>query len=348
MNLTGSLMCGDTVVALFDGAAVTPIVRGLVPLCFRDGGDFIWWLESRAIDRHRTHSRLLKKVLRLKDTSDVATVLHSHASTVTDNYWVRLDGETLRWDDVRITSDHLAALALSGDADSLTKAYPAVPTPELTNIGSFEKCWVRRDDTWALVKVGTPAEVFSEVFTYYLGTALNFHMAVYFAGDGHVMSPDFTRGRYNFEPIANLVYDDEDLVRSYDALESLKRGLGKQFLDILYMDILVFNPDRHTYNYGVLRDKYSGEILSMAPNYDNNMALISRGTPSKTLLLIEEFVELLSAKHITYTPPLTKEVLDDVVRSTMPEAAVDRQFIRKFVWENNVALSHELQKRGGS
>ena len=37
------------------------------------------------------------------------------------------------------------------------------------------------------------------------------------------------------------------------------------------------NADRHTNNYGVLRDPDSGKVLRLAPNFDNNIALISNG-----------------------------------------------------------------------
>ena len=38
--------------------------------------------------------------------------------------------------------------------------------------------------------------------------------------------------------------------------------------------------DRHTENFGLLRDVETGNIISLALNYDNNIALISKGYPS--------------------------------------------------------------------
>ena len=38
--------------------------------------------------------------------------------------------------------------------------------------------------------------------------------------------------------------------------------------------------DRYTNNYGLIRDISSGDIVSLAPNYDNNIALIANGYPS--------------------------------------------------------------------
>ena len=37
----------------------------------------------------------------------------------------------------------------------------------------------------------------------------------------------------------------------------------------------MFNFDRHNDNCGLLRDKKTGEIISLAPNFDNNLSLIA-------------------------------------------------------------------------
>ena len=86
MMINGWIMSGDTAVASFYGRIVTPILPERCPLCFQKGGDLEAWLESRAIDRHRTNSRILKRILRLGDTSDLNTALHVHGATITDNY----------------------------------------------------------------------------------------------------------------------------------------------------------------------------------------------------------------------------------------------------------------------
>ena len=79
---------------------------------------------------------------------------------------------------------------------------------------------------------------------------------------------------------------------------------------------------RHTFNFGILRDTDSGEIVGLAPNFDNNMALISRGYPKniarKNDLLITLFNELTeccpSLKKLI--PVLTEDIVIDVIKST--------------------------------
>ena len=105
------------------------------------------------------------------------------------------------------------------------------------------------------------------------------------------------------------------------------------------MDALVFNVDRHTQNYGLLRCRETGEILSMAPNFDNNMALISRGYASDLSKianpLIGQFQELLQEKNIQYAvPTLTKKALGTIVNEIMPDAEIRRDYVVQFVWQN--------------
>ena len=271
--IKGWIMSGDIAVASFHGRVVTPILPERCPLCFQNGGDLEAWLESRAIDRHRTNSRILKRILRLGDTSDLNTALHVHGATITDNYWVKTEDEAnLTWADVGFRENYFADLALSGRFSSIAKNYTSeelrTATPELTNIGSYEKCWRQQDGHWVMVKSGTPEEHFSEIFTATLGKHLGFDMAEYALDGAYVVSRDFTEGRLNFEPMANLVQDNEDYDFNYDVLQNLNPSLLKPYLDILFMDALVFNVDRHTQNYGLLRSRETGEILSMAPNFD--------------------------------------------------------------------------------
>ena len=168
--INGWIMSGDTAVASFHGRVVTPILPERCPLCFQKGGDLEIWLESRAIDRHRTNSRILKRILRLGDTSDLNTALHVHGATITDNYWVKTEDEAnLTWADVGFRENYFADLALSGRFSSIAKNYTPkelrTATPELTNIGSYEKCWRQKSGHWIMVKSGTPEEHFSEIFT---------------------------------------------------------------------------------------------------------------------------------------------------------------------------------------
>ena len=291
MCLNGEIRSRDVTVGMVRDGLLVEWDEARLPLYLQRTKDIEGWLRGRAIDAHRTNSRLLKKALRIAGADDLDAVLRVHAATITDAYWFCPEGEDLRYDDVRFKENLFAALALRGDPDSFNQPYSR--TPELTNIGSYEKCWLQRDGRWWMVKQGNGLERFSEMFISRLGKALGFPMAEYQQEESTVLSPDFTdNASVNYEAADGIVGDDEDYCRNFDTFYALSPEFARQYLEIIYMDTLCFNMDRHTRNYGVLRDVGSGEILSMAPNFDNNVALFSRGIPQNLARANDKLVEL--------------------------------------------------------
>lgn len=316
------ILSGDSVVAVWENETLTVQNHALLPLYLRRVPQGDLWLETRAIDSHRANSRLLKKALRLAERDDVSTVLHVYGATITDNYWIRPIGSALTYKDVQFSHDYFATLALKGSYDSFQRAATSghSHTPELTNIGSFEKCWRLRDGKWWLYKRATHEELFSELFVYTLGTALGMPMAYYERSGSYIRSLDFTHTPkvVNFEPAAAFMGDNEDYTDVVAALETLCPSAIPDYVRMLFLDTICANPHRHTQNFGLLRDPVTGELLRAAPNFDNNMALIARGYPtkvSKNDILITLFADLLDAypTYKTILPTVTEALLQDTV-----------------------------------
>ncbi len=311
------ILSGNTVVAIWKNGNLTVENEALLPLYLKRVKNAELWLETRAIDSHRANSRLLKKALRLAEKDDVSTVIHVNGATITDNYWIRPIGSDLTYDDVKFTDDYFSNLALKGNYNSFNRAANSrrSKTPELTNVGSFEKCWKLLDGRWWMYKKATHDEIFSELFVYELGSALNMNMAVYERGDKCIKSLDFTNSAsVNFEPASSFMGDNEDYSDVVKALEKLCPDAVPDYIRLIFMDTICANPDRHTNNFGLLRDIERGEIIGLAPNYDNNMALISRGYPSKPKsgdMLISLFNELMNEypDYRKYIPELTEELV---------------------------------------
>ncbi|WMJ23156.1 hypothetical protein RBG61_00430 [Paludicola sp. MB14-C6] len=352
MVFNGYLMSGEETVAEVRNNQVIPILKDKMPLYLANGGNFEQWLESRAIDRHRPNSRILKKMLRLTDTSDIASVIHSHAATITDNYWVKSNDEDLQYGDIEFKENIFADISLTGSVDSYNKIFTkeqlSSRTPELTNIGSYEKCWKFENGSWYMYKQGSALERFSEVFIAILSKKLGFPTAEYSPSDSFIKTKDFTEGKNNFEPMAALVGDNEDYSFNYDKLNAIDLNLAKEYLDILFMDTLCFNMDRHTYNYGLLRDRETGKILSMAPNFDNNIALISRGyateAKNSSNLLIELFGELLKNKSISYKIPYIDEtMIKEIAIKSLPNEKIDIKYVTDFVMDRSERIESLVQ-----
>jgi len=289
--INGEIMSVDRVIAVVRDSRITESEPSLLPLFLRRTGDVEGWLAGRAIDAHRTNSRLIKKALRLTTADDAEVVLRVNAATITDSYWIREEGSELLYEDVRFKVNYFDKLALMGDPDSFNQPYS--PTPELTNIGSFEKCWRLTDCKWWMIKQGNDLERFSELFICRLGQELGFPMADYQPENGTIKSPDFTDGAsVNYEAADGIVGSDEDYSVNFEAFWNISPVIAEQYLQIIYLDTLCFNMDRHTRNYGVIRDFETGSILHMAPNFDNNVALFARGIPQNIERIGDKLVAL--------------------------------------------------------
>ena len=81
-SISGTLMSKDRSIATIKNGVITEADRKLLPLYLARTKNLEGWLAARAIDSHRTNSRLLKKALRLRSADDVDTVLSVNAATV--------------------------------------------------------------------------------------------------------------------------------------------------------------------------------------------------------------------------------------------------------------------------
>ena len=338
IDSSGYVMSADKQVVRIEDGLVVDVDKQFAPLHFINGKDFTSWLEGRAIDSHRANSRLLKKVLRLANRDDANTTLAVNAVTITDNYWFKVDGENLTWTEVKFNENVFDNLALKGDPDSFSQKPSR--TPELTNIGSFEKCWRLIDGEWWMYKSGNNNQIFSELFIYHLGKELGFNMAKYEYDNGYVKTKDFTDGKVNFEPIGSVMGDNEDYSDNFNYFMTLSKDIAVDYLKMLYLDSICYNMDRHTNNYGLLRNIETGKVISLAPNYDNNIALIANGYPKdvsrKKDGILRFFFEFLdsngTARELFKTidiPVITKEMIAECISKIPVKAESD--FIIKFV-----------------
>ncbi len=346
IEITGILMSGDRAIATVRNGEIVDCEEELLPLYLKRTKDMENWLASRAIDAHRTNSRLLKKALRLRTAEDAQVALTVNAATLTDCYWFRPEESDAVYEDIRFKENFFDGLALRGDPDGFS--HRPSRTPELTNTGSYEKCWRLIDGVWWMVKNENKQEMFSELFICRLGEKLGLDMAHYEPDGDYIRTPNFTQGTgYCFEPISSLMDENDDYSDCFDTIFALSPTLAEQYLQIVWMDTICYNMDRHTENFGFLRDSSTGKIVSMAPNYDNNIALISRGYPSSAsrekdglIRFFEEFVEENPSAARMLRGMKFPEITDALIDYCFNEIPidVDREFVKAFILNGQTAV----------
>ena len=338
-DITGKLMSGDNAAATVKNGIITDYNKLLLPLYLKRTKDVEKWLAYRAVDHSRKNARLLKRALRLRITDDAQTALAVNAATVTDRYWFRPEGSAAVYEDIRFKENYFSELALRGDPDSFSNRPSR--TPELTNTGSFEKCWKLINGEWWMYKSGNEKEYFSELFICRLGEKLGLPMAHYELDGEYIRSKDFTNGaEVNFEPMRLLADDDEDYENCFNILNEISPDIAVQYLLLLWMDTVCYNMDRHTENFGLLRDVKTGRIISLAPNYDNNIALIAKGYPTDVrrehdglIGFLKTFIQSSEEAHEMYRQMKPPEITERMIDECMDEIPIkaDRDYIRSFV-----------------
>lgn len=323
LNINGTLMNEEKEIGVIGRGLLKSYDEKLIPLFLKRTGNIEEWLRMRSADSSRVNIRKLKSVIGIED--DIECVLSVNASMITDRYWIRFNNE--KYEDIRFKSDEYCNMALKGeDCD-----YGFVRTPEMTNIGSFEKCWKLINNNWWLYKCGSKLELFSEMFISILGEKLGFDMAHYELDGDYIKTIDFTGGKYNFEPMRALSDDNEDYECCYGILRNIDKKTADDYVKMIWLDTICFNMDRHTENFGILRDIDSGKFIKLAPYFDHNIALISRGYPKNVKrdsdVLIRMFIDFIRNNNLKYDFPEINEVMID-----------------ECLWETGIDVDYECVK----
>ena len=324
-TLTGAIMMGDLVTARFNNGRITYIDEAVCPLFIKRTKDIYNFLANRILDLSRPNARLLLKVLSIQNKKDEYIALYSHGACISDNYWFRATGSKQKYADIFFDNDAYSDLALQGKIVNL----PALSgSPELSAIGSFEKCWKKINGEWWMYKAGKKEELFSELFCFQLAKTFKMPTAIYEYSDGFIRTKNFA-DKLNFEPMFSLAGDNEEYGFVFKLLYDIDREIARSFIALLWFDCLVFNPDRHNQNYGLLRDKNTGKIISLAPNFDNNLALIAYSKKlshdPKNDSLIRLFSTFISKNDVAmklfkeFSMPLLNE---DMVKSCFQEIPI--------------------------
>ena len=305
LELSGYVMSGDTVVAEFKKDELVYINNDLAPLIIKRTHSLIAFLSSRILDTSRTNARLLKRIMNIHGEEEYLIALKNHATSVTDNYWFKSKNSRLKYQDVSLESDIYNEVSLKGELLYFPKE--AKLSPQFSLLGSYEKCWRLIDNEWWMYKSESVNERYSELISSRISSLLGIPTAYYELDGDYIRTKNFAT-TYNFEPIASICGDNDSYEHVFDVLFTLDKNLAKQYLAIIFFDALVNNVDRHNENLGLLRDKATGKIVSLAPNFDLNMSLFARDTllNQKTDGFMTLFIKFMKTHQ--YVKELYKEV----------------------------------------
>lgn len=253
----------------------------LLPMQIRNATPegFTLWLQDRAIDLNTfQHRQLAQKLTGSRDKISIA--LSTHMFSISDTFTCFKETEAFipRSNLCHVEDQNTISDFILVSSDTSLRLRTCI-TPNISTDGSFPKTWKFEKKAWWLYKIQSKEATRSEREISKVLMSCNWDAAEYqYVGNfrTQIRSKNFVGTDEFFEPYDSLRFmfedksDDEQTI--YDNIATLGQDFEKAYRRILLADALFYNTDRHMRNFGVIRCAKTGQILRMAPNFDNNQA----------------------------------------------------------------------------
>ena len=244
------------------------------------------WLKHRIIPKNRAnvHSFLTKCGLNINRPMTIIRV--SKGLSLNDCYWVVEEGFKGTYDKFNLYDNRfsqvLALIAFTGYGSSIRTSLASCP--EFTTNGMLPKCWRRKDGKIMLYKGGTSGasntgnEPYSEYYAVQIAKTLGINAIEYglskWKGELCSTCELFTSKEYSFLPVGRIITSG-----GMTAVREYYEKLGDEFVealnDMLVLDAIIMNTDRHFGNFGFLVDNKTNKIVAPAPLFDHGNSLLN-------------------------------------------------------------------------
>jgi hypothetical protein len=210
----------------------------------------------------------------------------SKGLSLNDCYWVVEEGFEGGFSQYNLYENRfsrvLGLIAFTGYGSSVRTSLASCP--EFTTNGMLPKCWRRENGVIRLYKGGTSGasntgnEPYSEYYAAQIADALGINAISYglskWQGELCSTCELFTSKDYSFMPIGRLVTKG-----GMKAVREYYESLGEEFInaldDMLVLDAIICNVDRHFGNFGFLVDNRTNKIAAPAPLFDHGNSLFN-------------------------------------------------------------------------
>ena len=253
--------------------------------------DITAWISDRKAAKHRVHLKEIMEELGCYDNEGFINI--THIASINDTFWAKPADSSLTWKDVSLYQNEFTEAVSSLVFEGMKRHHQDFSStspdhsPELVIDGSYPKCFR---------KEGYTGQCGSDIFIYKRGhkdTSFEPYCEMLASEIAGVISPDntisyelvslhgkrtskcnlFTNEHIGYAPYCDFA--DKNGASIEKIFEFFRKiGSEQAFTEMLLIDALCFNEDRHAGNYGVLFDTDTLEVLKMSPVFDLNLSLL--------------------------------------------------------------------------
>ena len=280
------------------------------------------WIDRRLILLYRTQIVSLFNSLGLNSTSDILKI--TKGISLNDTFWIKDVCSRTTWERVSPYTNPLnrEIADLSFENSRIINGKHVTHSPEFATSGQFPKCWKRINGKIYLIKGGSRGHVaagnepYSEVVADELATKIEIPHVKYnllkyrnlpATKCANICSEEI--GMYPFHDVFPRVTTYEQVINTFKG----DNAQTNYILDMLWLDYMSLNSDRHLGNIGMLFNTSTNNIIGIAPIYDNNLAFMptylpqvdkdidsyikSVGLRTSLGMTFDELLELIKCRH---------------------------------------------------
>ena len=241
-----------------------------------------YWLRHRTIPANRAYAQNFLSKNGLNENDFIGILQICKGLSLTDCYWVTYPDDPKTFAQVNLFDNRfsrvLSQIAFTGYGSSPLSRFRS--SPEFTTNGMLPKAWRRKEGAILLYKGGTSGfantgkEPYSEFYAAQVAQAMGISHITYGLSKwkGQLCSTCelFTSKDVSFVPASTLIGSSKisKIIDWYDA-----HGWKDDLADMLVLDAVIRNTDRHLGNFGILVDNHTNRLLKPAPIFDNGLSL---------------------------------------------------------------------------
>lgn len=240
------------------------------------------WLRHRTIPANRAYAQNFLSKNGLSENDFIGILQICKGLSLTDCYWVTYPNDQKTFAEVNLFDNRfsqvLSQIAFTGYGSSLASKFRS--SPEFTTNGMLPKAWRRKEGKVLLYKGGTSGlantgkEPYSEFYAAQVAEAMGIPHVTYGLSKwkGQLCSTCelFTSKDISFVPASTLIRTSRisQIIDWFD-----DHGWKNDLADMLVLDAIIRNTDRHLGNFGFLVDNHTNQLLRPAPIFDNGLSL---------------------------------------------------------------------------
>lgn len=286
--------------------------RNLFPIGLKVTSDGILsWLKKRIIPKNREYVDVLLAKMGLSYRDTIEIIKLCKGLSLTDCYWIVEEDFDGTFSEYNLYENKfektLSLIAYTGYGSIKAKGFTS--SPEFTTNGMLKKAWRIKHNKRILYKGGssgaanTGKEPYSEFYAAQIAQTLGIDHIEYglskWKGSLCSTCEMFTSLDVSYVQIYDFV-GNKPIYEVGEYLKLLGSEFYIAFLNMILLDCIICNEDRHYGNFGLLVDNKTNQPLCFVPLFDHGLSLFNYAMPDDFRELDTYAQTRMSSYHISF------------------------------------------------